>query len=93
MTPLDKPLKRSLRIGKVDYVLTVAPEALKLTQKGKRNGLLLAWHDLVSGESALAVALRASVGQFTLAPAETNAKSAPKSSTAAPSRRHRKLPR
>lgn len=64
MTPLDKPLRRTLDIAGTSYVLIVSPEGLKLTLKGKRKGLELAWSDLVSGESAMAVALQASVGQF-----------------------------
>lgn len=64
MTPLDKPLRRALDIDGTAYVLNVSSEGLKLTLKGKRKGLELAWSDLVSGDSALAVALQASVGQF-----------------------------
>ena len=44
--------------------MTLSPDALKLTRKGKRLGLELKWADITSGESALAVALRASVGRF-----------------------------
>ena len=64
MTPLDKNLRRSVKINGDDYVVTLSPMSLKLTQKGHRRGLELAWTDLVSGDSALASALRASVGQF-----------------------------
>lgn len=64
MTPLDKPLKRALKIRGRDYVLTASPQSLKLTEKGHRLGMELQWVDLISGESALAVALRASVGRF-----------------------------
>jgi hypothetical protein len=64
MTPLDKTLKRSLSIKGIDYVVTLSPEALKLTRKGRRLGVELKWADITSGESALAVALRASVGRF-----------------------------
>jgi hypothetical protein len=64
MTPLDKTLKRALHIDGVDYVISVSPQALKITQKGKRLGLELKWTDIVSGESALAVALQASVGRL-----------------------------
>ncbi len=63
MTPLDKPLKRLVRIDGDEYVITLAPTSLKLTKKGHRHGLELAWTDLISGETALATALRASVGQ------------------------------
>jgi hypothetical protein len=64
MTPLDKPLKRSLSIRGVEYVVTLTPDLLKLTRKGRRLGLELRWTDITSGQSALAVALRASVGRF-----------------------------
>jgi len=64
MTPLDKTLKRSLTIKGADYVVTLSADALKLTRKGSRFGMELKWEDITSGESALAVALHASVGQF-----------------------------
>jgi hypothetical protein len=64
MTPLDKTLKRSLSIKGIEYVVTLSPESLKLTRKGRRLGLELKWADITSGESALAVALHASLGQF-----------------------------
>lgn len=68
MTPLDKSLKRALNIKGRDYVITLDPQALKLTEKGRRIGLELKWADIVSGESALAVALHASLGKFQSAP-------------------------
>ena len=61
MTKLDKALKRELDIGGEAYILTITPEGLKLTLKGKRKGQELSWKDLVSGEAALAVALNASL--------------------------------
>ena len=74
MTPLEKTLKRSLKIGTHDYVVTLTPDALKITEKGHRLGLELAWKDLVNGETALAVALHASLGQFeqTASPTKPN---------------------
>jgi hypothetical protein len=60
-TKLEKALKRELDIGGEPYMLTIAPEGLKLVQKGRRKGLELAWKDLVSGEAALATALNASL--------------------------------
>jgi hypothetical protein len=68
MTPLDKSLKRALKVNGRDYVITLTPDALKITQKGHRLGVELKWPDLVSGESALAVALHASIGKFQDAP-------------------------
>jgi hypothetical protein len=67
MTPLDKSLKRVLNIKGRDYVITLSPDALKITEKGHRLGLELKWADLISGESALAVALHASLGKFQVA--------------------------
>lgn len=61
MTRLDKPLRRELAIGKELYTLTVSPQGMRLVRKGRRKGLELAWADLVSGDAALAVALRASL--------------------------------
>lgn len=64
MTRLDKPLKRELKIKKQSFVLTIDPAGLKLTKKGRRKGVELAWNDLVSGEAAMAVALNASLGKL-----------------------------
>ena len=64
MTRLDKTLKRELRLGKQAYVLTIDPAGFKLTKKGRRKGIDLAWKDLVSGDAAMAVALNASVGRL-----------------------------
>jgi len=61
MTKLDKPLKRELKVKKISYVLTIDPDRFKLTKKGRRKGIEIAWKDLVSGDAAMAVALRASV--------------------------------
>ena len=62
MTPLDKPLRREVQIDDKAYTLAIDPEGLKLTEKGKRNGLVLQWRELVNGDAALAAALQASVG-------------------------------
>ena len=78
MTPLDKTLKRSLTIKDADYVVTLSPDALKLTRKGRRLGMELKWEDITSGESALAVALHASVGQFDPGGEKKQAKRNPK---------------
>jgi hypothetical protein len=61
MTPLDKPLRRELKIGDRAWTLTIDPDALKLVPKGRRKGLELKWSELVGGDAALAVALRASL--------------------------------
>ncbi len=64
MTPLEKTLKRALRIDGRDYVVTLTPDALKITEKGRRLGLELPWADLIGGETALAMALQASIGRL-----------------------------
>ncbi|MDH5830184.1 hypothetical protein QFW80_06590 [Luteimonas sp. M1R5S18] len=61
MTPLDKPLRREVRIDGTPYTLTLDPDGLKLVPKGRRKGLELRWQDLVSGDAALATALQASL--------------------------------
>lgn len=63
MPPLDKPLRRELHIDGQPYTLTVAPDGLKLVEKGRRKGITLRWQDLVSGDAALATALQASLQQ------------------------------
>ena len=60
MTPLDKPLKRELEIDGKPYTLSIDPVELRLVEKGKRKGIVLAWADLVSGDAGLAAALQAS---------------------------------
>jgi len=62
-TKLEKPLRREVRIDGQAYTLTITPEGLKLVPKGKRNGLELGWKALVSGEAALATALKASLAR------------------------------
>ncbi|MFL6591573.1 MAG: hypothetical protein ACJ8GK_02545 [Luteimonas sp.] len=61
MTPLDKPMRRELEIEGKPYTLTIDPQHLKLVEKGRRNGIQLAWVDLANGDAALAAALQASL--------------------------------
>jgi len=70
-TKLDGELKRELTIGGDAYTLVVSPEGLKLTEKGRRLGIGLAWKDVISGDAALARALQASVA---LAPRKQKAR-------------------
>jgi len=60
-TKLDKFLKREIEIEGNPYMLTIGPEGLKLVPKGKRNGVEIAWKDIISGDAALATALNASL--------------------------------
>jgi hypothetical protein len=67
-TALGKALRRELFINSRAYIVSISPQGLKLTLKGKRKGLELHWDALISGDAALAVALNASVGQLTSEP-------------------------
>jgi hypothetical protein len=60
-TKLDKSLKREFEVNGELYMLTISPEGMKLVPKGKRKGHELTWKDLISGQTALAVALNASL--------------------------------
>ena len=76
-TKLEKPLRREIAIGERPFVVTLSPEGVKLAGKGRRKGLELTWEDLVSGEAALAAALRASImGDARLEPSKRNAANA-----------------
>jgi hypothetical protein len=62
-TKLDKTLKRELEIDGQFYMVAISPEGLKVTVKGRRNGIELSWKDVVSGQAALSTALNASLDQ------------------------------
>jgi hypothetical protein len=62
-TKLEKAIKRELALDGAAYMITISPEGLKITEKGKRKGLELSWKDLISGQTALATALNASLEQ------------------------------
>jgi hypothetical protein len=61
-TKLSKQLKREIEVDGKPYMITLSPEGLKLTEKGKRLGKELTWKDIVSGDAALSSALSASIG-------------------------------
>ena len=60
-TRLDKSIKRELELDGTLYTILIAPEGLKITEKGKRKGQELSWRSIISGEAALAQDLRISV--------------------------------
>jgi hypothetical protein len=64
MTRLDKPLRREIIIKKQPHVLTISPDGFKLTRKGRRKGVEIAWADLANGDAAMAAALNASLGRL-----------------------------
>jgi hypothetical protein len=60
-TKLEKPLKREVSINGTAYTLTISADGLKLVPKGHRRGFELTWQAMLSGDAAVASALRASV--------------------------------
>ena len=61
-TLLDKVLKRQVTVDGADYTVVIDPDGLRLIAKGRRKPEVdLRWHDLLSGEAALATALNASL--------------------------------
>ena len=61
-TALAKELKREVTVDGAAYTVTLGPEGLRLTAKGKRKPEVeLRWRDLLSGQAAMAVALNASL--------------------------------
>jgi hypothetical protein len=60
-TKLSKPLRREVEIEGVLYTVTLAPEGLKITQKGHRKGHELTWQQLVRGNASAAPELEGSM--------------------------------
>jgi len=60
-TKLDKQLKREIDVEGKAYMLTLSPEGLKVTEKGKRKGHEVSWKDIVNGNGALSGSLGASL--------------------------------
>lgn len=50
-TKLDRPLKREIDVAGKAYTLTIAPDGMKLVEKGRRNGVDVAWKSLVGSEN------------------------------------------
>ncbi len=61
-TRLDRPIKRELEIDGTRYTVTISPEGVKVSEKGKRKGHELTWRDLISGDAALRRDLSLSLG-------------------------------
>jgi hypothetical protein len=61
-TALDRPIKRELELDGVRYTITISPDGIKATEKGKRKGQELTWRDIISGDAALRRDLSLSVG-------------------------------
>jgi len=51
-TKLNKQLKREIEVDGKLYTITLSPEGVKLTEKGKRLGSEHTWKALIGGGSA-----------------------------------------
>lgn len=60
-TRLDKAIKREIELDGKLYTVTVAPDGVKVVEKGKRNGPELSWRTIVSGDASLTRDLRGSL--------------------------------
>ena len=60
-TKLDKPIKRELEHDGALYTITIAPDGIRVVEKGKRKGREVSWATIISGDAQLNEALRISV--------------------------------
>ena len=60
-TRLDKAIKRELVQGDKTYTVTIAPEGIKVVEKGRRNGHEISWMSIISGDAMLNESLKLSV--------------------------------
>ena len=58
---LDKTIKRELELDGKLYTIAIAPEGIKVTEKGRRNGPELSWRSIISGDATLNENLKISV--------------------------------
>ena len=58
---LDKSIKRELELDGKTYTVTIAPEGVKVTEKGRRNGPEVSWRSIISGDATLNESLKTSV--------------------------------
>ncbi|HET9798426.1 MAG TPA: hypothetical protein VFP90_10570 [Gemmatimonadaceae bacterium] len=60
-TKLEKSIKRELEHQGKLYTITIAPDGVKVVEKGKRNGKELSWGSIINGDATLNENLRISV--------------------------------
>lgn len=65
MTPrLDHIIKRELKIGRELYTVSMSPNGVKITLKGRRKGHEISWESLLSGDADLSQQLKMSVDAY-----------------------------
>ena len=60
-TKLDKTIKRELELDGRTYTIAIAPDGLKVTEKGHRKGQEISWRSIISGDASLNEDLKISV--------------------------------
>jgi hypothetical protein len=60
-TKLDKSIKRELDLDGQLYTVTIAPDGIKVVEKGKRKGQEIPWRSIISGDASLSESLKISV--------------------------------
>jgi hypothetical protein len=58
---LEKTIKRELSLDDRTYTIAIAPEGVKVTEKGKRKGREISWRAIISGDAQLAEDLKISL--------------------------------
>ena len=58
---LEKSIKRELEMDGKAYTVVIAPEGIKVTEKGKRKGREISWRSIISGDAQLAEDLKQSL--------------------------------
>ena len=58
---LEKTIKRELEMDGRSYTIAIAPEGIKVTEKGKRKGREITWRSIISGDAQLAEDLKISI--------------------------------
>ena len=58
---LEKTIKRELELEGRTYTIAIAPEGVKVTEKGKRKGREISWRAIISGDAQLAEELKTSL--------------------------------
>lgn len=61
---LEKSIKRELDLEGRAYTITIAPEGVKVVEKGKRKGREISWKSIINGDAQLADELRMSLDAF-----------------------------
>ena len=64
-TKLNKLLKREIDVDGKPYMVTLSPEGVKLTEKGKRLGREHTWKDLLGVATAASAATESAFGSGT----------------------------